>query len=90
MGKLVDVEIIETTKFSMMGRILEDEEEEISVKSPSNIQVKTPVVETTFQGSIFYKLSMAMLVIACFIRIYHIFFIRYGANDKPTSTTRNE
>ena len=89
MGKLVDVEIIETTKFSMMGRILEDEQE-ISVKSP-NIQVKTPVVETTFQGSIFYKLSMAMLVIACFIRIYHIFFIRYGANDKPTSLpTRSE
>merc|ERR1712038_925223 len=87
MGKLVDVEIIEATKFSMMGQILE-EEDEISVKSPASIQVKTPVVETSFQGSLFYKLSMAMLVIACFIRIYHIFFIRYGANDKPTSTTR--
>jgi len=89
MGKLVDVEIIEATKFSMMGQILE-EEDEISVKSPASIQVKTPVVETSFQGSLFYKLSMAMLVIACFIRIYHIFFIRYGANDKPTSTSRNE
>ena len=90
MGKLVDVEIIEATKFSMMGKILE-EEKEISVKSPASIIVKTPVVETTFQGSIFYKLSMAMLVIACFIRIYHIFFIRYSANDKPTSLpTRNQ
>ena len=90
MGKLVDVEIIEATKFSMMGQILE-EEDEISVKSPASIQVKTPVVETSFQGSLFYKLSMAMLVIACFIRIYHIFFIRYGANDKPNSLpTRSE
>ena len=61
MGKLVDVEIIEATKFSMMGQILE-EEDEISVKSPASIQVKTPVVETSFQGSLFYKLSMAMLV----------------------------
>ena len=85
MGKLVNVEIIETSKFSMVGQLILDEED--SIKSPS-IQIKTPVVETTFQSSIFYKLSMAMLVIACFIRVYHIFFVKYGTMDK--SNSRNE
>ena len=59
MGKLVDVEIIEATKFSMMGQILE-EEDEISVKSPASIQVKTPVVETSFQGSLFSDLRVSL------------------------------
>merc|ERR1712012_1347842 len=75
MGKLVNVEIVESSKFSMVGKLIIDEDEN-SVKSPSIQKVKSPVVETTFQGSIFYKMSMAMLILACIIRVYHIFYVK--------------
>ena len=81
MGKLVNVEIVESTKFSMVGKLIVDEDGN-SVKSPSIQKVKSPVVETTFQGSIFYKMSMAMLILACIIRVYHIFYVKFPLTDK--------
>ena len=49
MGKLVHVEIVETTKFSMKGELVKDR----VVQSPSVKVKKAPVMETTFQGSFF-------------------------------------
>jgi len=72
MGKLVHVEIVETTKFSMKGELVKDK----VVQSPSVKVKKAPVMETTFQGSFFYTLSMIMLMIACVVRLYHIFSVK--------------
>ncbi len=74
MGKLVPVRIIETTKFSMKGEVIQDEPIQ-TVKANMKVK-KAPVVETAFQGSFFYSLSMAMLVIACLVRLYHIFSVK--------------
>lgn len=76
MGKLVQVEIIESTKFSMIGKLVEDEiiiDPKINSTTPTKMKQ-----DNSFQGSIFYKLSMFMLVMACLIRVYHIFQVKYG------------
>ena len=75
MGKLVNVEIIETTKFSMKGALIKEE----PIQTPNaatNTKKKAPVMETTFQGSFFYTLSMIILMIACLVRLYHIFSVK--------------
>lgn len=75
MGKLVHVEIIETTKFSMIGQVVEDEK----IVAPNSNGASQK--DSTFQGSIFYKLSMFMLVMACLVRVFHLFQVNIG-NEK--------
>ena len=81
MGKVIQVEIIEATKFSMKGQLIQDE----PISNPNNNAVKkskkAPVMDTTFKSSIFYTLSMLMLMIACIVRLYHIFTVKMA--DKP-------
>lgn len=82
MGKLVHVNIVETTKFSMKGELIKEK----PVLAPTVKVKKAPVMETTFQGSFFYTLSMIMLMIACLVRLYHIFLVKVdpGNNVKPS------
>jgi len=82
MGKLVHVEIVETTKFSMKGELVKDK----VVQSPSVKVKKAPVMETTFQGSFFYTLSMIMLMIACIVRLYHIFSVKVDSKQTMSAT----
>ena len=79
MGKLVHVEIVETTKFSMKGELIKEK----PIQAPTKIVKKAPVMETTFQGSFFYTLSMIMLMIACLVRLYHIFLVKVDPVNKP-------
>ena len=82
MGKVIQVEIVEATKFSMKGQLVKDE----PIANPAVIKKsskKAPVMETTFKSSIFYTLSMMMLMIACLVRLYHIFTVKMA--DKPSS-----
>lgn len=72
MGKLVQVKIVESTKFSMKGELLTNEPIQVP-NANSKSKKAQPVMETSFQGSFFYTLSMTMLVIACLVRLYHIF-----------------
>ena len=85
MGKVIQVEIIEATKFSMKGQLVKDE----PIATPAIIKKskKAPVMETTFKSSIFYTLSMMMLMIACLVRLYHIFTVKMA--DKPSSPPSN-
>ena len=80
MGKVIQVEIVEATKFSMKGELVKDE----PIATPAIIKKskKAPVMETTFKSSIFYTLSMMMLMIACLVRLYHIFTVKMA--DKPS------
>ena len=84
MGKVIQVEIVEATKFSMKGELVKDE----PIATPAIIKKskKAPVMETTFKSSIFYTLSMMMLMIACLVRLYHIFTVKM-ADQKPSSNS---
>ena len=83
MGKVIQVEIVEATKFSMKGELVKDE----PIATPAIIKKskKAPVMETTFKSSIFYTLSMMMLMIACLVRLYHIFTVKM-ADQKPSNS----
>lgn len=82
MGKLVNIEIIKTTKFSMKGALLKEEPIQTPNAATTLKVKKAPVMETTFQGSFFYTLSMIILMIACLVRLYHIFSVRMDSKAK--------
>jgi hypothetical protein len=87
MGKLINVDIIEVTKFSMVGKVIPEKSNQPSNETKVT-QQKTPVMETTFQDSIFYKLSMLILVVACFVRVLHIVHVNTtGENSSRVSPT---
>ncbi len=77
MGKLVDVEIVSTCKFSMTGKLVGDE-----FKSPTGIEplaqgkvsgVRLPTTNVTInvhRESTLLKVSLAVLIVAGIVRIY--------------------
>ena len=83
MGKLVDVEIIETTKFSMLGKVLGDNG---SISSPALTAPKTS--SDGERHGFIYKLSIVILFLAILVRTIQIFtnaFSDKQHREVPTS-----
>ncbi len=78
MGKLVEVEIVEATKFSMRGELIRDKAVTDPAAAPrsnlNKIRRKSSLTaEESFRTSMLYKLSIAILVFAGLVRLFQVF-----------------
>lgn len=90
MGKLVDVEITSTCKFSMIGKVLDDgivSPTGVDPLLPGQISGKRASSESQEEGTSWvYKLSMIVLVFAVFVRFLQLIYLA-GSSKKAGDST---